>query len=87
MIALLAIGCATAVTDAQAMGSVSGSMKVGATVLPISCPAGRNLRSCVKPLETSAAVSRHEAASWREGGSELKLESVVGEFVVVTLTY
>ena len=87
MLALLAIGFATAVTDAQAMGSVRGSMRVGATVLPMSCPAGRNLPSCVKPLETSAAVSLHEAAASHEGGSELKLESVVGELVVVTLTY
>jgi hypothetical protein len=88
MIALLALGSATAVTDAQAAGSVQGSMKVSAMVAPISCPAGKNLPSCIKPVETSAQAQHYDVSTLNESGTDpLKLESVYGQLVVVTLTY
>ena len=82
------IGTGTTVTDAQATGTAHSSMKVGATVMPMSCPAGRNLRSCIKPVETSAQAQHYDVSNLREGSGEpLKLETVSGQLVVVTLTY
>ena len=85
---VLAIGFAAAVTDAQAAGSAQGSMRVGATVMAISCPVGRNVPSCIKPLETSSQVPALGATSARGGGNNPHgTENVVGEIVFVTLTY
>ena len=54
-------------------------MRIGATVALMSCPAGRNLPSCIKPVETSAQAQRFDVSNIREGGGEpLKLETGVG---------
>ena len=54
----------------------------------MSCPTGRILASCIKPVETSAQAQRYDVSSLREGSGEpLKLETVSGQLVVLTLTY
>ena len=85
---LLALALTALSACSWAAGTTQATMRVSATVIPINCPSGTVLPSCIYPARSVSNVGSYAAVDTRaRDGVPISPHKIDGRLSVVTLIY